>query len=77
MKITKIGNSTVFEFDSGKKIIYPLQTLFVVTNNDVNTLSFKLLGNSTNLFSVDYRKITEPSVTSVDDAITKIIPLLN
>lgn len=76
MQIIKNGSSVLF--DNGKeKFIFPMNSVFLISNDDSELISVRLKASRKNILQFSYKDVSNISAQSANDMIEKISVLIN
>lgn len=76
MIIEKINNSIVFEKDNVKHI-YPLNAIFLIANDDSNSINVRLRASRKNVLTFNYNEVTNLTAESATEMVELISMLSN
>jgi hypothetical protein len=76
MIIEKINNSIVFNKDN-EKHIYPLNAIFLIANDDSNSINVRLRASRKNVLTFNYNEVTNLTAESATEMVELISMLSN
>ena len=76
MIIEKINNSIVFNKDN-EKHIYPLNAIFLIANDDSNSINVRLRASRKNVLTFNYTEVTNLTAESATEMVELISMLSN
>lgn len=76
MIIEKINNSIVFEKENSKHI-YPLNAIFLIANDDSNSINVRLRASRKNVLTFNYNEVTNLTAESATEMVELISMLSN
>lgn len=77
MQVLKIGSSSIVFDNEDKQFVFPMNSIFLISNDDSEIINVRLKASRKNILQFSYKDVSNISAQSANEMVNKISELIN